>query len=239
MSKKLIFLGRAENFLRYTDIAKLQGYETLGIIDSDYYNNTKDFHGFPYIGSEDHLDEVYQNFGTEQISFFIGATSVVGSNESQLRTKQKRQKMIEIAEKNKLDIINLIHPTVIIPETCKIGKGVFISAYSVLQNFVEIKDFALLREFVLVADGSVIGKNAVLCQYAYVGAHVDIGDDCYIGVQSSIIRNDSEKIHTRVQIGKNCVTHPGTIVMRSLPENSVVTIGKGRIRGTFEKTIVD
>ena len=174
MSKKLIFLGSSQNISRVADIARINGFEVLGIVDNDYFLNTDSINGIPFIGTENNLTQLYERIGTTDVSFFIGVNTTVESNESQKRTNAKRKKLINFVEKNNLDIVNIIDPTAIIPETVKLGKGIYITQYTVIQNSVTISDYCCIKELVCIAHDSKIGKNVTFLQCFYSSFSVPV-----------------------------------------------------------------
>jgi UDP-3-O-[3-hydroxymyristoyl] glucosamine N-acyltransferase len=215
MNKKLIILGHSENIQRILDVAQSQ-YDVVGIVDDNYFGNTEQLNGLPIIGTEQNIGSVLDQH--HDADFFVATPLTFGSSQSQQYTNQKRLRLTSIIDQHQLSATNFIHPTAIVPATTVIGKGIFIDAYTVLQNYVTINDYAFVKEQVCICHHSVIGKNTNISTQCYIGAHVDIGENCYIGIKSSLITSDS-----KLCIGANSVTHPGTIIHRDLPENSVAT----------------
>jgi UDP-3-O-[3-hydroxymyristoyl] glucosamine N-acyltransferase len=215
MKKKLIILGHSENIQRILDLAQDQ-YNTVGIVDDNYFGNTEQLNGLPIIGTEKNIGSVLDQH--HDADFFVATPLTFGSSRSQQYTNQKRLRLILTIEQHQLPTTNFIHPTAIVPATTVIGQGIFIDAYTVLQNHVTIKDYAFIKEQICIGHHSVIGKNTNLGTQCYIGAHVDIGENCFIGIKSALITSDF-KLH----IGTNSITHPGTVIHRDLPENSLAT----------------
>ena len=79
-----------------------------------------------------------------------------------------------------------IHPSAVVSPNAKIGRGVSIGAYTVID------------------DGAAIGDGCVLFPQVYVGKDASIGDGCtlYAGV----------KVYHQVTIGRGCIFHSGAVV---------------------------
>jgi UDP-3-O-[3-hydroxymyristoyl] glucosamine N-acyltransferase len=222
MKKKLVFLGHSVNIKRLIDVAADQ-FEILGIVDDNYFGNTDVLEGLPIIGSEKNINMVLNSWGN--LYFFVA--SPLRTSLDWTRTNPRRDCLIDIAENYNLELVNLIHPSAIIPDTTKLGKNIFIGQYTVLQNYVSIEDYVFVKEQVCIAHHCVVKKNSNISSQAYLGANVSIGENSYIGIKGAVIASGNNLI-----IGKNCFTHPGSVVMKNLPDNTTYTIG-GKIRGAF------
>ncbi|MFA4991157.1 MAG: UDP-3-O-(3-hydroxymyristoyl)glucosamine N-acyltransferase [Candidatus Omnitrophota bacterium] len=95
-------------------------------------------------------------------------------------------KMVSLMSPNEIKRPKGIHPTAVIGEKVKLGKGVAIEPYVVLEEGVEIKE------------------NTVLYAGVYVGHHSKIGSDCVI-YPSAIIRE-------RVTVGNRVTIHCGSVI---------------------------
>jgi NDP-sugar pyrophosphorylase family protein len=222
MKTKLIFLGHSANIKRLIDIAKDQ-YDILGIIDDNYFGNTDELDGLPFIGTEKNIDSIINSYSN--LSFFVVPSLRNSVNWSQIN--HRRLTMIEIADQYKLNLVNLIHPTAIIPDTTGLGKNIFVGPYTVFQNHVIVEDYAFIKEQVCLAHDCVIKKNVMISSQAYIGANVTVGQNSYIGIKGAVIASG-----IKLSIGENCLTHPGSIVMKDLLDNTICSID-GKVRGVF------
>lgn len=81
---------------------------------------------------------------------------------------------------------------------------------------------------IFISGGSIIGRDCVIFQHVTIGSNtlIDssglgtpiIGDNCYIGAGAKIIGN--------VKLGKNVRVGANTVVIKDVPDNSVVTAGE-------------
>lgn len=104
-----------------------------------------------------------------------------------------------------------IHPTAYVHPTAKIGEGTVIGANAVVE------------------EGAVIGKNTVIAPCVYVGHFVDIGDECLIYPNVSIMRycQLANKIilHAGVTIGGDGFGYNPTFTgLVKVPQNGIVRI---------------
>ena len=225
--KELIFIGHSANIQRLVDIAELD-YSIIGIIDDNYYGNTTKLDNIPVIGTELDIENTLIKY--PNAVFFVVPPLRTSADWSQINSK--RQGMIDRAEAYKLPLINIIHPTAIVPKTTKLGYNIFLGPYTVLQNYVTINDYSFIKEQVCLAHHCLIEKNVMLSSQCYIGSNVTIGENSYIGIKSSVIASDNN-----LTVGKNCLVHPGVVVMKNLPINTTASIN-GKVKGTFSSTIL-
>lgn len=104
-----------------------------------------------------------------------------------------------------------IHPTAFVHPTARIGEGTVIGANAVVE------------------EGAVIGKNTVIAPCVYVGHFVEIGDECLIYPNVSIMRY--------CQLANKIIIHAGTTIgsdgfgftptftgLVKVPQNGIVRI---------------
>ncbi len=94
-------------------------------------------------------------------------------------------KLLELASSMQKGKIG-IHPQAIVEPTAKIGKSVYIGAFS------------------YIGEGAIIGDNVKIYPQCYVGDRSSIGNNCtvYAGV----------KLYDSCIIGNNCIIHAGTVI---------------------------
>lgn len=107
----------------------------------------------------------------------------------------------------------VIHPTVDLPETVKIGKGVTIGKNAFISCNVQIGDNTCIQVMACVGHDTVVGKNAVLSSLSNCGGNCKIGDNVYIALNVPI------KEHT--SIGDNTIVGMGAVVLKDLPSDII------------------
>jgi acetyltransferase-like isoleucine patch superfamily enzyme len=107
-------------------------------------------------------------------------------------------------------------PTIVLEDNCHIGFGSIISA----RNLVHLERDVLVGQMVLIVDHNHAYEDItvpVLDQGITEGGTVRIGQGTWIGHGASIICPRGE-----LTIGRNCVIAANSMVMRSIPDYSVV-----------------
>jgi serine O-acetyltransferase len=95
-------------------------------------------------------------------------------------------------------------------------------------QFASIPCFPHGLHGIFISGGVVVGRNCVIFQQVTIGSNTlidsrglgapTIGDNCYIGAGAKIIGR--VKVGRNVRVGANCV------VVRDVPDNSVITLGE-------------
>lgn len=232
MPSELLFLGHSRSILRLQEVAELLGYTVLGIIDDNYFGNTESLDQLPILGTEKNIKLVLEKYPTAQ--FFVSTPRTARIQDWQIPIDNKRQAMIETVRRYQLPLVNLIHPHTEISKYATLGQGIFIGFGSLIQHRVRIDNFAYIREQVSVSHDTIVESNVFLGAQSYIGSTAHIGENSYIGMKSAVITSSNSII----TIGKNCVTHPGVIMLKDLPDNSIAMVGSGKIRGAYSPTVI-
>ena len=109
-----------------------------------------------------------------------------------------------------------IHPTAeIFAKDVEIGEGSFIGAYSILTTNIKIGNHAILNRGNQIGHDTTIGNYFTAMPGAIVSGNVVIGDNVYLGTNSTII--EKKQLSHNIIIGANGVVvkdivSPGTYV---------------------------
>lgn len=150
-------------------------------------------------------DEFKQNFDVTNIEAIIGVGEPVSR-------KALYNKLIS----DNVKMATMIHPTVHISETNKIGKGVIVQAYSQITVNVVIEENVLIQDKVSIGHDTHIKSHSVISGGAMIAGHVSVGDSCYIAMGVPVIQNS--------KIGSNSIIGLGSVVIRDIPDN-VIALG--------------
>ena len=164
------------------------------------------------IGYGGHAMEVFYQMKTDVV-FFVNDDFVVDGVLPLSKFNSKEYEVIIaisnplIREKIKNNLpkdtkyFTFIHPTSLIIGDVEIGEGSFIGAYSVLTTNIKIGNHAILNRGNHIGHDSIIGDFFSAMPGAIVSGNVTIGNNVYIGTNSSI----KEKINIcdNVNIGLN------------------------------------
>jgi len=108
-------------------------------------------------------------------------------------------------------------PTIVLEDNCHIGFGSIITA----KNRVHLERDVLVGQMVLIVDHNHAYEDItmpIVGQGITEGGTIRIGQGTWIGHGASIICPRGE-----LKIGRNCVIAANAMVMRSIPDYSVVT----------------
>ena len=95
-----------------------------------------------------------------------------------------------------------------------IGEGTFIFENNVVQPYVEIGEDTALWSGNHIGHDSRVGSHVFIASHAVVSGNCRIGDGTFVGVNATI--------RDGVTIGAECVIGAGAIVLRDVPDGSVL-----------------
>ena len=116
--------------------------------------------------------------------------------------------------KNNYKIPNLIHPSIIVPGSIKLGIGNIIFGNVHISYDVKIKNYCLISNF------CDIGHNLSLGDHTTIMPSVSLGGNCIIK-KETLIRSGA-LIHPNIKIGSNCKIGMGSLVIKDVKNNSSV-----------------
>lgn len=185
--KKLAIIGSG-------DLAQLISYhstQTKQYVVQGYYDDFKQkdslVEGTPILGKvEDILSDYNRGLFQE---LMIG----VGYKHMSFRKSSFQQ------FKGKIPFANIIHSSAQIEPSVQLGEGIFILPGSTLDHQVQIEDNVLLNTGVSIAHDSKICAHSFLSPRVAIAGFVSIGQQCNIGINSTII--DNIEICDHVQLG--------------------------------------
>jgi sugar O-acyltransferase (sialic acid O-acetyltransferase NeuD family) len=126
----------------------------------------------------------------------------------------KRKMYIEQAERINLSFTTLLHPSVIISKTSRIGEGSIVNAGSIVAAETVIGKHVIINRGNLIGHHTTVGSFVTISPGSNIAGRVSIGDGTYIGM-GSIILND-------IKIGSNSVVGAGSVVTKNVPDNTQV-----------------
>ena len=94
-----------------------------------------------------------------------------------------------------------------------IGENCFILEDNTIQPFVEVGDNVTLWSGNHIGHHSKIGNHTFVSSHVVVSGNVNIGEQCFLGVNSTI--------RDGIELGDRTVVGAGSLVMKSAPPDSV------------------
>ena len=126
-----------------------------------------------------------------------------------------RKIICELINDLNLDCITYIHDSCVVFDTCKVGKGVFIGAFSAVLYHSEVEDHCWIESQCLISHHDTIGQGSVIHAGTMIAGRTIIGEYCTLGFKSSVL--DKITITDNVTIGglsnvTKDITKPGRYV---------------------------
>ena len=164
MNKKLIIYGASGHGKVTADIARKNGYEQIVFYDDDPDKQE--------IGSY----QVIHDFkGYEDHDLFIA----IGDNVTREKISLRMDK----------EPVNLIHPTAVIGEEVRFGKGIIVMAQAVINPGCILGDGVIINTYASIDHDNVIGAYSHVSVNAHTAGTVTIGKRVFVGMSSSLINN--------------------------------------------------
>ncbi len=116
-------------------------------------------------------------------------------------------------------LMTYTHSSAIVDQDSKIGKGVIICPFCIINSQAHIDDYCMLNIYSSVAHDSMLGKYSILSPYATLNGNVSTGEKLFMGTRGSILPG--------LKIGMSCVVAAGTVVAKDM-EDRVTAFPKGR-----------
>lgn len=198
--KNIVLIGGG-NHAHYTIdiIEKENRYNIIGIIDSVHDVGSERF-GYKIIGRQENILELIRQYNIE-----VGIISI-GDNWSRYYVYNKILEQIP-----NFEFANAIHPSVIIGNNVKLGKGIIAMAGTIFNPKSTIEDFTFFATGAQVEHDCFIDKFSSISAGSVTGGFVKLGKFSAITLGVTVI--------DRVEIGENTVVGSGALVVKSLPDN--------------------
>lgn len=148
------------------------------------------------------FDDFASNYDKNNVRFVIA----IGEPEF-------RKKLFEKTESAGFSFESLIHPSVHIPNTAKIGKSVIIFPNVFVSCNTQIEDNVCIQSMCTLCHDSVIKSSSVIAPGCAICGHCTIGSGTFLGAKTAV-KEDSI-------IGNDCIIGIGSTVIHNIEDNSV------------------
>jgi len=178
----------------------------LGFLDDQ---EPEDLKGLRYLGSEKWLDE-YRNSEELRKEFLMGDTPnvILGIGSPQAK------RVIYERLKDKVNFINVIHPSTIFGNSVKIeaNSGLVITPGNIVTSDITIGKLAMINLSCTVGHDCSIGDFVTISPGVNVSGRVKVGEGAYLGTGSTILEG--------ISIGCWSVLGGQALAVKDLPDNT-------------------
>jgi sugar O-acyltransferase (sialic acid O-acetyltransferase NeuD family) len=109
---------------------------------------------------------------------------------------------------------SLIHKSVLISPSARIGKNVQLLAGSIIGPFVSIGDYSIINTSANVDHDCIIGRNCHLAPRAALAGEITVEDNVFIGTNATIL--------PRLRICAGSIVGAGAVVTKDVAPGAVV-----------------
>jgi len=118
---------------------------------------------------------------------------------------------------------NVVDPSAIVSSSVVLGHGVYLGPVTVLEPNVSIGNWCAMLGRVYIAHDTCIGDYAACANSASIAGGVRVGLCAFIGANATV--------RECLQIGRHTVIGMGAVVIRDIPDGSIVVGNPSRIIG--------
>lgn len=165
-----------------------------GFVDDNSDNVGTYVNGYPVIGTGQWLTSL-----KEEVSVVIG----IGSSRAREAVVQRLAQCLHI------QYPNIIHPSVILSNTTKMGVGNVIGAGSVLTCNIKIGSFVTIHSHCTIGHDATIDDFATILPRSAIAGNVHLGRCVDFGTNATIIQG--------LSVGEYSVIGAGAVVVRNIP----------------------
>ncbi len=187
---RLIIIGAGGHSHSVADIARLNGYEDIAILDDT--GKTESL-GYPVVGKVSEFEKFADS------DFFIA----VGNNKD-------RERLFLMIEEKGLSMATLIHPNAVIGSRVRVGAGSVIMAGVVVNPQSKIGKGAILNTCSSVDHDCTVGDFCHISVGAHTAGFVSVGDCTMLGIGAAV--------SDHITVCSECVIGAGSVVISDITE---------------------
>jgi sugar O-acyltransferase (sialic acid O-acetyltransferase NeuD family) len=197
-SGRLALLGASGHGKVVADAALLAGWGEVIFFD-DVWPDVFSAGPWPVIGNSQCL--------IEQNSKYDGVVVAIGENGSRL-------KKMTLFQELGLPIVTIIHPSSVISQYARVGKGTAVCAGAVINPFAEIGCGSIINTAATIDHDCKIADGVHVSPGAHLGGGVQVGKSTWVGLGATIKQG--------IQIGENSIVGMGAVVVCDVPSGVTV-----------------
>jgi sugar O-acyltransferase (sialic acid O-acetyltransferase NeuD family) len=207
MTKRIIILGTGGNAVDILDVIadinlvlEEPAYECLGFLDDDSEKKGMKIQDKEILGP---LEEA-KNFPE---AFFVNG---IGSAKSFL----KKRKILEKTGLSREAFITLVHPSVMLSSSVRLGRGCVLYPHVVIGSEVELEEQVTVLPGSVISHGCRIAWGCCLAAGVRVSGEVELGESVYLGTGSCL--------RERITVGAGSLIGMGSVVLDDVPGGWIV-----------------
>lgn len=110
--------------------------------------------------------------------------------------------------------ISLVHPSVILGERVKLGRGVILCPGAILTSDIQLGDFVMINLGTTIGHDVTVGDWTTVSSQCDLTGHVKVAESVFIGSKASVIPSR--------KIGAGSLVGAGSVVVRDVPPGATV-----------------
>ncbi|ARM31365.1 acetyltransferase [Prosthecochloris sp. HL-130-GSB] len=111
--------------------------------------------------------------------------------------------------------ISYVHSSAYVSSSAKIGEGVFVCPYCVVNSGAVIEDFVMLNVFCSIGHGAVVGEFSVLSPYSALNGDASVGCGCFLGTRATVF--------PKTHVGNDCIIDTHSFVRMNAGDKCMIT----------------
>jgi sugar O-acyltransferase (sialic acid O-acetyltransferase NeuD family) len=147
----------------------------------------------------------------------------VGAVASHIAERAFRLQMRDRVLAAGLVMLNVIHPRAYVSPSVRMGVGNVIKAGAIVDAEVQLGDCCIIDNGAVAPHHNVIHDACHLAPGVVLGGGCSIGERTLVGIGS--------KIASRIQIGRDVIVLPGSVVVRDVPDGVLVGGNPAKVVG--------
>lgn len=179
-------------------------------VDDSYINQRKLFENLPLISFE----EIEKHYSPKDY-YFLCAVSAASKKIHLNMLKFNESKM------KGYKMFSFVHPSAFVAPSAEVGENVIIFPHAVIEPRAKIGNGVFVRSSAYVSHETEIGAFSYLAPRCAFSGKVKTGEHCFFGTNSTI--------RDGVQIGGDVIVGAGAVVLKDLPNQTVLKAAESKI----------
>lgn len=198
--KRVALIGSASFAQQIVNTIEYDSSESMTIVGyfDDYEKKGTIINGYPILGKINDVFNLYVNNAFDCVFIAIGYKHF------------SFKEGIYNSIKNRIPLANIICKTAYVHPTAKLGEGILIKDYAIINQNAIIEDNVCITLRSIVNHDSFVDKHTFFSTNVSTAGNVKIGKRCFIGIGSIV--SDGIKIDDDVWLS------PGSVIIKDIKE---------------------